>query len=242
MFFFGYASNLTTMKNTFLACLLFVNFNATAESLTEMRARAEQGHAEAQYLLARCYALGEGVPKDAVEAVKWYRRAAEQEPKAASIDLSSESIAMAQCCLGASYALGKGVPKDAVEAVKWYRKAAEQQLAHAQYLLGLSYATGDGVARNIAESVKWYRSAAEQGHAGAQYRLGLFYGIGKGVPKDAVEAYKWLNLSAAQGDEQAAKFRSDFEGTMTPSEISDAQRLSREWKPLKRPAHPNLPH
>ena len=46
--------------------------------------------------------------KDDVEAVKWYRRAAEQND------------AMAQSNLGGCYAKGQGVAKDEMEAVKWY--------------------------------------------------------------------------------------------------------------------------
>ena len=62
--------------------------------------------------------------KDYVEAVKWYRKAAEQ------------NHAEAQYNLGICYAGGQGVEKDYVEAVKWFRKAAEQNDAEAQYSLG----------------------------------------------------------------------------------------------------------
>ena len=54
------------------------------------------------------------------EAVKWYRKLAEQ------------GYAQGQCNLGFMYDNGKGVPQNHEEAVKWYRKAAEQGYAHAQ--------------------------------------------------------------------------------------------------------------
>jgi TPR repeat protein len=41
-------------------------------------AKAEQGDADAQFLLGLRYYQGNGVAKDFVEAVKWYRKAAEQ--------------------------------------------------------------------------------------------------------------------------------------------------------------------
>jgi TPR repeat protein len=75
---------------------------------------------------ASATAYGQGVAKDEVEAVKWYRKAAEQND------------AEAQYNLGLCYANGQGVAKDEAEAVKWYRKAAEQNDADAQYNLGLS--------------------------------------------------------------------------------------------------------
>jgi TPR repeat protein len=39
---------------------------------------AEQGHTIAQFNLGLCFMYGQGVAKDPVEAVKWYRMAAEQ--------------------------------------------------------------------------------------------------------------------------------------------------------------------
>ena len=39
---------------------------------------AEQNYAPAQFNLGYCYANGQGVRKDKVEAAEWYRKAAEQ--------------------------------------------------------------------------------------------------------------------------------------------------------------------
>ena len=55
-----------------------------------------------------------------MEAVKWFRKAAEQ------------GDAIAQVNLGYAYANGFGVEKDEKEEVKWYRKAAEQGLEDAK--------------------------------------------------------------------------------------------------------------
>ena len=79
--------------------------------------------AEVQFALGWCYYEGYGVEKDPREAVKWYRKAAEQ------------GHATAQVGLGWCYYEGGGVEKDPREAVKWYRKAAEQGDAKAQKAL-----------------------------------------------------------------------------------------------------------
>ena len=105
---------------------------------------------------ASAYYAGEGVAKDQVEAVKWYRKAAEQ------------NFAQAQYNLGICYNHGEGVAKDQVEAVKWYRKAAEQNFAKAQYNLGLCYAKGEGVAKDQVEAYKWLLLAARQGDEDAK--------------------------------------------------------------------------
>jgi uncharacterized protein len=154
---------------------------------------------------------------DPADAVKWYRKAAEQ------------GDAVAQYYLGLMYLNGKGVPEDDAEAVKWFRKAAEQGNAKAQYYLGFMYANGTGVPEDDAEAVKWYRKAAEQGYANAQFNLGLMYLNGEGVPEDNVFAYMWFNLAAAQGDEDAKKGKGMISGNMTKEQIAEAQKLSREW-------------
>ena len=47
-------------------------------ALQQLRAKAEQGDASAQYSLGILCDNGEGVPKDKALAVAWYRKAAEQ--------------------------------------------------------------------------------------------------------------------------------------------------------------------
>jgi TPR repeat protein len=60
-----------------LGLLLAVSF-ADSSRLVETRIKAEHGDAEAQYNLGILYHDGQGVPRDDAEAVKWYRKAAEQ--------------------------------------------------------------------------------------------------------------------------------------------------------------------
>ena len=83
--------------------------------------------------------------KNYTQAVKWYRKAAEQ------------GDAYAQNNLGVCYKNGQGVTQDYYEAVKWYRKAAEQGHARAQFNLGVCYKNGQGVTQDYYEAVKWYR-------------------------------------------------------------------------------------
>lgn len=187
-----------------------------------VRAYAERGNPEAQYYFGlRCEK-----EKDMTEAVKWYRKAAEQD------DLD------AQYRLGLCYDRGEGLPRDYREAVKWYRKAAENGIVEAQFNLGICCENGNGTEKNIPEAIEWYRKAAdrkyvdaqyrigfcyenygevrdydkaaiwyrraaERGNADAQYRIGLFYETGKGVEKNMIEAVSWYSKSARQGFAEA---------------------------------------
>jgi TPR repeat protein len=189
------------------------------EAVNWWRKAAEQGLAEAQSYLGHCYENGEGVKKDVAEAAKWYRKAAEQND------------ALSQLSLGGCYYGGTGVEKDVAEAAKWYGKAATQGLAGAQGLLGSFYANGEGVTQDYSEALKWYRKAANQGDDFAQNNLGSMYANGRGVPQDYVEAYKWYNLAAAQGNTTAIDNRDGIVRHMMPSQVAEAQRLSREFVP-----------
>ena len=80
-------------------------------------------------------------------------------------------------------------------------------------------------------AVFWYRKSGDQGHAPAQLALSSAYYDGEGVPKDLVIAYMWANLAAAQGNFGAKATREALKKEMTPAQIAEGQRLSREWRP-----------
>ncbi len=182
---------------------------------------AENGYGEAQYHLGLMYDNGWGVPKDENEAVKWYTEAKEDK----------QSVAKAQYELGSMYYEGYIMSQDYKEAFKLFSKAAEQGHTGAQFMMGCMYFHGEGVLQDYEMAVKWFKTASEQGQAEAQCNFGTMYLLGQGVPEDYIEAYKWLNLSAAQGNELAAKKREILKEKMSPEQIAEAQRLSREFKP-----------
>ncbi len=127
---------------------------------------------------------------------------------------------------------------DYATALRYWRSLAEQGDAHAQYNLGQMYRYGHGVPQDYAEAVKWWRKAAAQGNAEAQFFLGHMYDSGKGVAQDDAQAYMWYNLAASRvppGENRdiAVKSRKFVAKVMTPAQISEAQKLAREWKPKK---------
>ena len=70
------------------------------------------------------------------QAVKWWRKAAEQ------------GHAKAQFDIGLMYARGQGVIKGYKQAAKWMHQAAKQGVAEAQGYLGTMYFNGRGVIKN----------------------------------------------------------------------------------------------
>ena len=80
--------------------------------IATMKKAATAGNPHAQNCFGHCYYHGTEVPKDLVEAAKWYRAAAQQ------------GLISAQYYLGWCYEHGDGVGKDLAQALVWYRKAA----------------------------------------------------------------------------------------------------------------------
>jgi TPR repeat protein len=139
---------------------------------------AENGIAEAQFVLASMYAKGEGVPQNYQEAIKWYYPLAEKQgTKQGEIDFY--------------YNWRKSnIP----QALKFLTNNAENGIAKAQNNLGMIYAHGQYVPQDYQQAIKWYRLAAENESFIAQYNLAEMYAKGQGVPKDLQKASKWFRL------------------------------------------------
>ena len=160
----------------------------SAELLTKA---AEQGHANAQYLLGTCYQLGRGVKQSYPKAAKLYRQSAENGNADACGDLAS------------LYYSGLELDQDYAAAFKWYKRGAELGSADAEYGLGLLYSEGAGVEKDLSESLKWFHRGAQNGSERAALNVGLIYINGIGVEADAAEAAKWFAQAAEGGSVQA---------------------------------------
>jgi TPR repeat protein len=199
-------------------CLLTIPPFGHAQSIPELKGKAEDGDVQAQLALAKAYDLGDGVPKDEEKAVQWWEKAAEH------------GNVSAQVSLGGVYSLGAGVPKNYAAAVRWWKKAAEQGDVTAEGNLGTAYGLGMGVPKDEVESVRWHTKAAENGNAASQFSLGMFYLQGAGVPKDETEGVKWLRKSADQGN-AAGEFwlgASYYSGTGVTKDTGEALRWYRK--------------
>ena len=223
--------------NTIAACDSYLKTYPQGRYVDEVRAK--KAKLEKEQLKADLQNTGEtpeqcfnnGVDyynsKNYKEAVKWYRKSADQGYANAQCNLGymyevgrgvsqsySEAVkwyrsaaeqgaAQAQCNLGYMYEFGRGVTQSYSEAEKWYRKAADQGHSKAQFNLAVLYWGGLGVSQNDSEAVKWYRKSADQGYASAQCNLGYMYEVGRGVTQSYTEAVKWYRSAAEQGESQA---------------------------------------
>jgi TPR repeat protein len=93
------------------------------------------------------------------------------------------------------------------------------------------YEKGEWVSSDPVAAGHWFRQAADQEHPEAQYRLGRLYDQGIGVHQDFVLGYLWYNLAAARGVTVAKAARDKLSIKMTPAQIAEGQKLSRQWQP-----------
>jgi len=61
------------------------------------------------------------------------------------------------------------------------------------------------------------------------YRLGLEASTPGADDYDIVKAHKWFNLSAMKGNPDARLYRKELLLEMTSDQVSEAQRMAREW-------------
>ncbi len=89
---------------------------------------------------------------------------------------------------------------------------------------------------DYATALREWRTLAKQGNANAQLLLGVMYDIGLGVRQDDAQAHMWFILASSRyppGEyrDHSVKNRYIVAKRMTPAQISEAQKLAREWRP-----------
>jgi uncharacterized protein len=145
--------------------------------------------------------------------------------------LAEQGQAGAQYQLGLLYGNGKGVTKDDAKARLWHEKAAIQGHTEAQVNLGILLMYARGGQQDYKMAVYYLRLASNKGNDLAQRRLGELYERGEGVQQDYVKAHMWYSLGSAHGVEAGARLRDALAKKMDPEQITEAQKLAREWKP-----------
>ena len=153
-----------------------------ADAAALFRALAESNDTQAKLRLAQLYERGEGVLQNFVEAVRWYKGAAEQ----------GSVPAMGR--LGEIYLTGLTAPSTATPAAleRIGGQGGEGSLLKRLYPEGLA------IAQNLEQAAHWNERAAEAGDAGSQARLGYQFASGLGQPQDRKEAEHWFGAAAAQ--------------------------------------------
>ena len=158
------------------------------KALAYYKKAALQGYSEAQYNVGWCYFNGYGVEADQEEAMRWIRKAADQE------------YALALDAMWQGYYFGtKGLPRDYKQAADWMEKAIAKGEQMPQFYLATLYLEGKGVEADTVKALSLFTQSAEEGYMWSQNKLGGLYEVGIGVPADSAAAYAWYKKAAEQG-------------------------------------------
>ncbi len=135
-----------------------ISFQELERRVEELNQKANDGEQLAQYCLGSLY----DKKKNYAEALKWYRKAADQ------------GNSDAQTSLGLLYSKGLvGLPDDP-SAAYWYRRAAKKGNAVAQWNLGFLYFVGSGVPKDRITGYVLLSLAIHNGFNSLRARIGRF--------------------------------------------------------------------
>ncbi len=85
------------------------------------------------------------------------------------------------------------------------------------------------MARFVMAEAEMASMAERQPNVDGMFELGMIYSVGRDVGTDLVAAHKWFNLAAMSGKPEAALYRQQVAGEMTPAALAEALRAAREW-------------
>lgn len=186
---------------------------------TAMRAwlgQAKDGNALAQSNVGYLYEHGLGVSQSYVEALAWYRKAANQ------------NLAQAQFNIGTLYYYGYGVERNAREAVRWFRQGAQQKLAEAEYMMGVAHFEGQGAMASAPIAIEWFIKAAKKNHNGAQIMAANMYLNGDTGEVDAFAAHVWADLAVLGGNQEASLVRDYASFKLERPDIAKATAVAQQ--------------
>ena len=167
---------MTRQRITIAALLLCAALTAShAQSVDDLRKRAEAGDPAAQFEFGEAHELGRGVGRDMQAAERWYLKAAEA------------GHAKAQYYMGSLHQERKQWDGAAL----WYRRAAEQNQPAAINGLAYLHDLGLGMPQDRAKGAELYLRAANLGWGEAMWNLSQMYGAGQLGAKDLQASCAW---------------------------------------------------
>lgn len=198
---------------------------------------AEQGNAEALYLLGYAHELGQGAEGSKEKALEYYKKAAAAKHKDAVYRMSfmllasdkkeerdqarqaletaaKDDPAVAARILGEAYLRGMLTEKpDAEKAVFWWKRAADAGDVLSVLLVARFYEGQFGFPemKDMKESLANYAKAAGLGNAGAMAALGSRLLSGEEKIRDEKKGREWLKKAIAAKEYSAYLALGDFE-------------------------------
>lgn len=176
------------------------------EAVKSLEYAADQGHAPAQWKLARMYAEGDGVPRDDLRAFEAFSKVCDRHADEAPDSPTAPFVANAFVALGSYYL--NGIPNSAVKAnpsrarEMFNYSASYFGDAQAQLILARLYLEGIGGSKDMKQAVRWLNHSAEKGNRIAQAQLGQLLFSGEAGMKQRARGLMWLSVARVGADPQ----------------------------------------
>lgn len=186
-----------------------------AQSLDEMKQRAEAGDVKTQNDLGEWYATGtHGVSVDYAQAEYWYRKAAAKNDRHAFHNVATMLM------------LQKRMP----ESLEWFNRSVERNYGPSEEKLAEFYLNGEHVGKDTDRALALYARACEHEWASACSKLGELYLIGNHVKQDPETAIKWLRKANAMDYAWSFYFMAEAQlrGLGTPKDGAGAVKSYRK--------------
>lgn len=221
------------------------------EALKQFHIAADLGSTVALNAIGSVYQSGDGLPRDLVEAAKWYKKAADVNDMAGLYNVgwfyrdgagdipqdyvkakywfersAQHGNTSAMVELASLYEKGNGVPQSDEIALRWYNAAASGGDTDAMHALGDKHYFGNGAVKDVTKAFDWYKRASAGGNVAAMHSLAVLYDNGTGVTLDQTEATNWFLKAAEEDNEDAIKeMGRRYEGGIgTPQNWTEAFR------------------
>jgi TPR repeat protein len=191
---------------------------AAADALRRAASERLASPAAAYMRVARMYDTGDELPMNSIEALKWYRKAADAGDAEAAVKVASLLLASGR----------RPTPDEYAESRQRCEGAAKQYSPGA-YCMALIYRRGTGVTRDLVEGARWLDRAAELGHPRAALELGEAYWRGEGVKPDLLSAYMWIWLAYSSKVPGAEQDEQSLRKEMSSKQMERAKQKAIEW-------------
>jgi TPR repeat protein len=203
--------------------------------LKELEFAAENGHAIAQWKLARMYADGDQVARDDVRAFDYFHTLVDNHADDSLGTPQARFVANAFVALGGYYITGianSTVKPDPRHARDLFAFAASYfGDGDAQYRLGRMLLEGQGGPKDAWQAVRWLKLAADKGHYQAQALLGMTLIKGQDIPRQAPRGLMYLTIArdTAPQDKTVADLQAAAFAQATDDERAMALSYLEAW-------------
>ena len=173
-------------------------------------------------MMGDAYANGDGVPQDAEEAIRWYKKAVKK------------GMTFGNECIGMLYYEGNGVPVDYKKALKYLTKDKGKKSFCTLYSLGEMYRQGLYVVKNPDKAWQYYQEIVDDESPSGKlddYYWRACYRLGMALYEDSGS---FASLDSALQLVTEAKDIYDNRGNNTTATDITRKELYQSWRALKK--------